>query len=156
MPCIQHRHVPPLLNPWWALATLDRQTGNEIPQKWPPAIVGGKALCCKGASPVPWCLNSAEQQQCPCLQGFPVHCHYSPCAAEQGSVAAWLGCSSSTEGQEQHLLPTLTEMGHLAGSGTATMNLCVNARITPKHLCDPCRIHNWKKVFWKLLLLSNH
>lgn len=69
-----HRHMPPLLKPWWGFVTLDRQTGNEIPQKWPPATVGGKAFCCKGASPVPWCLNSAGQQQCPCLQGFPLCC----------------------------------------------------------------------------------
>lgn len=38
-----YRQVPPLLNPWWEFATLDRQTRNEIAQKWPPAVVGGQA-----------------------------------------------------------------------------------------------------------------
>lgn len=33
-----------LLNPSWGFAALSRQKGNEIPQKRPPATVGGKAL----------------------------------------------------------------------------------------------------------------
>lgn len=87
----------------------------QADREWNPTQVstsrGGKSLCCKGLSPFPWWLSSAGQQQCPCLQGFPLGCHCSPCAA------TWLGCSSSTEGQEQHLLPPHPdfEVGHLAG-----------------------------------------
>lgn len=128
--------------------SLDRQTGNGIPQKWPPATAGGKALCCKWLSPVPWCLNHAGQQHCPCLQGFSLGCHCPLCAADQGSTAAWWAVPPPLKGRNSTCsLPILTEAGRLAGPGTATLNLCVNARITPKHLRDPCRIHNWKKVF---------
>lgn len=102
----------------------------------------GRHSAARGKAQLPDALILLGSNSARAYRGLPACCHCSPCVAEQGSAAAWLDCSSSAQGQEQHLLPILTEAGQLAGPGTATLNHCVNATPTPKQLHDPCRIHN--------------
>lgn len=85
----QTRATPP--QPLTGVCYSGQQTGNEIPQKWPPATVGGKGLSCERAgrpsSLMPYFCWAATV---PMPTGVPR-------AAEQGSAAACLGCCSSTE-----------------------------------------------------------
>lgn len=136
MPCIQYTDTcHPSSSPDGGLLLWTSRQGMKSHRSGHQLQLEGRHSAARGQAQFPDALILLGSNSAHAYRG-------SPCAAEQGSTAAWLGCSTSTKGQQQHLLPILTEVGCLAGPGTATLNLCVNARITPKHLCDPCIIHN--------------
>lgn len=113
-----------------------------------PQLEGGHSA----ARGKPWCLNSAGQQQCLCLQGFPLRCHCSPCAVNKAA-----------------LLPGWAVPPLLKGRSSTCSPSWLKPLVWHCHPEPLCKYQNYskaplwsllnsqvKKVFWKLLLSSSH
>lgn len=145
------RHVPSFLNPMGVCYS------GQADREWSPTEVASshswrEGTLLPGASPVPWCLNSAGQQQCLCLQGFPLRCHCSPCAVNKAV-----------------LLPGWAVPPPLKGRSSTCSPSWLKPLVWHCHPEPLCKYQNYskaplwsllnsqvKKVFWKLLLSSSH